>query len=273
MTDYRVPSLEEFEWQQPVLDKDLTTSPANTKGNRYIMAACGGDWAGSTPGYIATGTGVGSTWVYTTPTEGMMLWVADEDVIYKYNGSWSIYLSGSNTGDQTNISGNAATVTTNANLTGEVTSVGNSTTIIGAQEWTTWSPTWSSPSGTPPTYTDVYSCRYKVIGKICYWKIFAHNQTGGTAGNGTNGLQFTLPLAPANSYSSITYYIGSVMGRGYSYNDTGATFLSIYAAYSASTQTCTLFKITSDVALGQLRPNDQNATIREIVLDGWYEVA
>jgi hypothetical protein len=38
-------------------------------------------------------------------------------------------LSGTNTGDQTNISGNAATVTTNANLTGVVTSVGNATAI------------------------------------------------------------------------------------------------------------------------------------------------
>jgi hypothetical protein len=38
-------------------------------------------------------------------------------------------LAGSNTGDQTNISGNAATVTTNANLTGDVTSVGNATSI------------------------------------------------------------------------------------------------------------------------------------------------
>lgn len=37
--------------------------------------------------------------------------------------------SGTNTGDQTNITGNAATVTTNANLTGDVTSVGNAATI------------------------------------------------------------------------------------------------------------------------------------------------
>lgn len=41
-------------------------------------------------------------------------------------------LSGTNTGDQTNISGNAATVTTNANLTGVVTSVGNATAIADA---------------------------------------------------------------------------------------------------------------------------------------------
>lgn len=38
-------------------------------------------------------------------------------------------VSGTNTGDQTNISGNAATVTTNANLTGPITSVGNATSV------------------------------------------------------------------------------------------------------------------------------------------------
>jgi len=38
--------------------------------------------------------------------------------------------SGTNTGDQTNITGNAATVTTNANLTGGVTSVGNAATVV-----------------------------------------------------------------------------------------------------------------------------------------------
>jgi hypothetical protein len=38
-------------------------------------------------------------------------------------------LVGTNTGDQTNISGNAATVTTNANLTGHVTSIGNASVL------------------------------------------------------------------------------------------------------------------------------------------------
>lgn len=41
----------------------------------------------------------------------------------------SATVSGTNTGDQTNITGNAATVTTNANLTGPITSVGNATAI------------------------------------------------------------------------------------------------------------------------------------------------
>lgn len=44
------------------------------------------------------------------------------------NGAVAL-LSGTNTGDQTNILGNSATVTTNANLTGPITSVGNATTI------------------------------------------------------------------------------------------------------------------------------------------------
>ena len=38
-------------------------------------------------------------------------------------------VSGTNTGDQTNITGNAATVTTNANLTGPITSSGNATAV------------------------------------------------------------------------------------------------------------------------------------------------
>ena len=38
-------------------------------------------------------------------------------------------ISGDNTGDQTNITGNAATVTTNANLTGHVTSTGNAAVL------------------------------------------------------------------------------------------------------------------------------------------------
>lgn len=45
------------------------------------------------------------------------------------SGTFSGTSSGTNTGDQVNISGNAATVTTNANLTGPVTSAGNATAI------------------------------------------------------------------------------------------------------------------------------------------------
>lgn len=52
-------------------------------------------------------------------------------------------LSGTNTGDQTNISGNAATVTTNANLTGPITSVGNATSIASGNTYPT--PIFTGP--------------------------------------------------------------------------------------------------------------------------------
>ncbi len=64
-------------------------------------------------------------------------------------------ITGTNTGDQTDITGNAATVTTNANLTGPITSVGNAT-AIASQTGTgntfvmNTSPTLISPAlGTP----------------------------------------------------------------------------------------------------------------------------
>lgn len=50
-----------------------------------------------------------------------------------FSGTHSGSSSGTNTGDQTSVSGNAGTVTTNANLTGPVTSVGNATTIADAE--------------------------------------------------------------------------------------------------------------------------------------------
>lgn len=55
--------------------------------------------------------------------------------------------TGTNTGDQTNISGNAATVTTNANLSGVVTSVGN-TTSFGSFNSATLATALSDETGT-----------------------------------------------------------------------------------------------------------------------------
>ena len=65
--------------------------------------------------------------------------------------------SGTNTGDQTNITGNAATVTTNANLTGPITSVGNTTSVAsqtgtGSKFVMDISPILITPNlGTPST--------------------------------------------------------------------------------------------------------------------------
>ena len=82
----------------------------------------------------------------TTPAEGMMVYCtdcgvgADGELRIAYNSVWQTF-KGNLTG---NITGNAATVTTNANLTGAITSVGNLTTIA-ASPALTGTPTAPTP--------------------------------------------------------------------------------------------------------------------------------
>lgn len=87
MTDYRAPVLTQFEWQEPVLDKDLTAPPGGeSKGDRYIVGASAtGAWSGE-DGNIATYNGSG--WDFTDKKEGMKAYVKDEDVVYEYITSW-----------------------------------------------------------------------------------------------------------------------------------------------------------------------------------------
>lgn len=68
-------------WQFPVIDKDLTAPPGGeSAGDRYIVASVAtGLWAtheGKIAQYIGTG------WVFSTPFEGMQVYVADEDKTY-----------------------------------------------------------------------------------------------------------------------------------------------------------------------------------------------
>lgn len=73
----------------------------------------------------------------TTPTEGMMIYCtdcgvgSDGELRIAYNSVWQTF-KGNLTG---NITGNAATVTTNSNLTGPITSTGN-TTLVASQTGT-----------------------------------------------------------------------------------------------------------------------------------------
>ena len=88
-----------FEWQQAVLDKDLTAPPGGeSKGDRYIVATGGsGDWAGQ-DGNIATYNGSG--WDFTTKSEGMFVYIKDEDKLYYYVTSWSEFIG---SGDITSV--------------------------------------------------------------------------------------------------------------------------------------------------------------------------
>lgn len=87
MNEYRIPVLQYFCWQDPVLDKDLTAPPETpTKGDRYIVASSAtGDWAGE-DGNIAMWTG--EEWDFTIAKEGMFCFVLDEHISYYFITEW-----------------------------------------------------------------------------------------------------------------------------------------------------------------------------------------
>jgi len=75
-----------LDWQDSVLDRDLTEPPASpSEGDRYLVASgATGDWSGH-DNEIAEYNG--SAWEFTTPNDGMAVWVEDEDILLVYNGS------------------------------------------------------------------------------------------------------------------------------------------------------------------------------------------
>jgi lysophospholipase L1-like esterase len=79
--------------QLSVLDKDATTPPGSpTDGDRYIVAASPtGAWSGHAGGIAAWQDGA---WIFYSPREGWLAWVADEDKLYAYSGTaWSEFTS------------------------------------------------------------------------------------------------------------------------------------------------------------------------------------
>lgn len=83
--------------QARVIDKDLSVAPSSpSDGDAYIVAASPtGAWAsqaGKIARYRATAAGTGAAaWEFYTPKAGWQVWVSDEAVFYRYNGSaWAI---------------------------------------------------------------------------------------------------------------------------------------------------------------------------------------
>jgi len=77
-----------------VLDKDLSADPGGpATGDRYIVASGGsGLWAGKDDDIAEFN---GTTWDFTTPTNGFAVMVRDEDLMYEFGllspAVWSIY--------------------------------------------------------------------------------------------------------------------------------------------------------------------------------------
>lgn len=72
-----------------VLDRDLTAPPSDpSNGDRYLVAVgATGDWLGKDEDIAAFQDGA---WVFHTPQEGWVCWVADEQVLKFYDGLvWS----------------------------------------------------------------------------------------------------------------------------------------------------------------------------------------
>lgn len=144
----------------PVITLQVPTASATNRG-----ALSAADWSTFngkaplvSPSFTTPTLGVASATsinkvAITAPATGSTLTIADGATL-TVNGSATITNgthSGTNTGDQTNISGNAATVTTNANLTGVITSVGNATSIASQTGTGTKFVVDTSPTLVTPT--------------------------------------------------------------------------------------------------------------------------
>jgi hypothetical protein len=94
-TPYRIPVLEKFAYQPPVIDKDLTSGPvsAPAKGDRYIVASpASGPWTGQ-ENNIAWYDG--TQWKFDVPAPGWTTYVEDELLQYTFNGTvWAKLDSG-----------------------------------------------------------------------------------------------------------------------------------------------------------------------------------
>jgi hypothetical protein len=85
-------TIQNFEWQESVINKDLTAPPGSeSAGDRYLIGVDTG--ASSATGLWATHDGEiaewnGSSWVFTTPTVGMYVAADDEsNSIYLFGGT------------------------------------------------------------------------------------------------------------------------------------------------------------------------------------------
>lgn len=96
MTQYRVPELSTFNWQQNVLNQTNTPPGSPSKGDRYIVTAtASGDWAGQEGKIAWCSNATGPVWSFDTPTEGWQLWDETANAYYYYTGAaWSVVSGG-----------------------------------------------------------------------------------------------------------------------------------------------------------------------------------
>ena len=85
---YKIPVLDNYEWQKAVLDKTLSVPPSSpSKGDRYIIAANpSGAWHNKPKRIVEFN---GTSWDVTQPKDGMLVLVKSESILYQYlNNKW-----------------------------------------------------------------------------------------------------------------------------------------------------------------------------------------
>jgi hypothetical protein len=96
---YRVPVLENYQFQPPVINKSTATPPVSpAKGDRYLVAASAtGDWLGKEKNIAWFD---GSIWKFDLPLVGMLVYVSAESKFYVYGGStWGLLFEELGLGD------------------------------------------------------------------------------------------------------------------------------------------------------------------------------
>jgi hypothetical protein len=172
--------------------------------------------------------------------------------------------SGFTTTDEVEVIGRfAATLSAGAGYTWTVPTFTAANLIqrpIYETRWLDWTPTVSVSGGTVPTYTAVYTNRYRVTLAGFEYKMNWVNTSGGTAGAGANPILFTFPFVDAG-YSANR----SITGSGFYYNTgTGAPIGLIGSGGSNSGS----FLVSTTTVTGAL----QNAADRMMGVIGRYQI-
>jgi hypothetical protein len=89
-TPYRVPVLEHFEWQPPVIAFQNTPPVAPPRGARYVVGLTPtGAWSANADNIAYCSNATGPVWKFDAPLEGMTLW---DVATYRYmtytQGAW-----------------------------------------------------------------------------------------------------------------------------------------------------------------------------------------
>lgn len=132
--------------------------------------------------------------------------------------------------------------------------------------WAGWTPTISVAGGTAPTYTSVFTSRYRQVGKLVYWYIIWNNASGGTAGAGTEPLLFSLPVNPSTNVSKTDTTVGGVIGWGYSEEGAGTAGTFYVERYTTTQGGFRLYNANRIIG------NDQSSAARYIIASGFYEI-